>query len=191
MKLLTKLLFTFFSFLATSINAQQKPKTLQSMRGEYYLTGVMETACGFKLNADSTFQFYFSQGALDRYGTGKWSMKDGMLLLNTPHIPGKDFKLLKSTKTDSDSLTVKIIDSNSMLFNYMDCLVVTDKKEYPQSTDQDGIAVFPVKSADSILLQFRFCPEKISAFAIQDKTTNYFEFGIEKWLTDFSLKTLH
>ena len=40
----------------------------QSVAGEYYLNGVMETASGFRVNADSTFEFFFSQGALDRQG---------------------------------------------------------------------------------------------------------------------------
>jgi len=31
-----------------------------SITGAYYLKGVMETASGFKLNADSTFEFFFS-----------------------------------------------------------------------------------------------------------------------------------
>ena len=44
------------------------------MAGEYSLTGVMETASGIQLNKDSTFQFYFSYGALDREGQGKWSV---------------------------------------------------------------------------------------------------------------------
>ena len=45
--------------------------TIQStVAGEYYLQGVMETASGFKLNEDSTFQFFFMYGAMDRVGEG-------------------------------------------------------------------------------------------------------------------------
>ena len=31
----------------------------QNLAGVYNLVGVMETAAGFKLNEDSTFEFYF------------------------------------------------------------------------------------------------------------------------------------
>ena len=54
------------------MEAQQKTNTAI---GEYYLSGVMETASGFKLNPDSTFQFFFSYGALDRSGSGTWKQE--------------------------------------------------------------------------------------------------------------------
>ena len=57
-------------FIAHTMLAQSKTA---SPAGEYYLRGVMETAAGFKLNEDSTFQFFFSYGALDRQGRGKWT----------------------------------------------------------------------------------------------------------------------
>ena len=40
-----------------------------SLAGEYYLKAVMETASGFNPHSDSTFEFFFSYGALDRYGS--------------------------------------------------------------------------------------------------------------------------
>jgi hypothetical protein len=40
-----------------------------NITGVYNLRGVMEMASGFKLNNDSSFEFYFSYGALDRYGS--------------------------------------------------------------------------------------------------------------------------
>jgi hypothetical protein len=48
--------------LCYTINlSKMKAQTIFSSSpvGEYYLRGVMETACGFKLNEDSTFQFFF------------------------------------------------------------------------------------------------------------------------------------
>ena len=55
--------------------------------GEYYLRGVMETASGFKLNPDSSFQFFFSYGALDRMGSGKWTVRGNELILNSRPRP--------------------------------------------------------------------------------------------------------
>jgi hypothetical protein len=47
----------------------------KNIAGIYSLEGVMETSSAFQLNSDSGFEFYFSYGALDRHGSGKWSLK--------------------------------------------------------------------------------------------------------------------
>src|SRR4051794_35415749 len=60
-------LLLFFIGLTTNGQAQK------NMEGEFVLEGVREMACVFKLNSDSSFEFYFSYGALDRYGSGKWT----------------------------------------------------------------------------------------------------------------------
>jgi hypothetical protein len=41
--------------------------TAQTIAGEYFLTGVHETAAGFLIKDDSTFEYFYSEGALDRY----------------------------------------------------------------------------------------------------------------------------
>src|SRR5687768_17783125 len=66
------------------------------MHGEYYLRGVMETASGFKLNTDSTFEFFYTYGALDRYGSGTWKQVDNIVTFNSRTQPGRDFAILKS-----------------------------------------------------------------------------------------------
>jgi hypothetical protein len=40
--------------------------------GEYHLDGVMETGSGLRLNADGTFDWFFTYGALDLGARGKW-----------------------------------------------------------------------------------------------------------------------
>jgi hypothetical protein len=37
---------------------------------------------------------------------------------------------------------------------------------------------------DTILLQFRFCPERYSAFPIKDSSMNRFEFSFQPWVFD-------
>ncbi len=58
MKYTICLLLAFIS-LALNIYAQK------NITGEYALTGVMEAGSAFKLNDDSSFEFYFSYGALN------------------------------------------------------------------------------------------------------------------------------
>src|SRR5438477_12312076 len=81
--------FISLFFLNNSIMAQTNDLT-----GVYNLRGVMEMASGFKLNKDSSFEFYFSYGALDRYGSGKWSLINNKIVFNSKPYPGNDFKMV-------------------------------------------------------------------------------------------------
>ena len=66
-------------------------KHQENIAGAYYLQGVMETGSGFKLNKDSSFQFFYSYGALDRYGSGKWKLENHKIILNSKPYPGQRF----------------------------------------------------------------------------------------------------
>ncbi|RYF91726.1 MAG: hypothetical protein EOO00_07975 [Chitinophagaceae bacterium] len=88
-----KILFTLiFSLTMTLTQAQV-------LAGEYYLQNVMETGSGFKLNADSTFQFFFSQGALDRMAEGTWTSDGDSVIMQTRKRPLHDYALRSSKKT--------------------------------------------------------------------------------------------
>ena len=90
------------------MEAQQKTNTAI---GEYYLSGVMETASGFKLNPDSTFQFFFSYGALDRSGSGTWKQEGNNIIFNSK-AGTNGFALVNSNTVNNDRLTIKITDAN-------------------------------------------------------------------------------
>lgn len=91
------------------------------MTGEYYLQGVMETASRFKLNADSTFEFFFSYGALDRFGQGNWTVKDGRLKLNSRARPPKDFALKTSKKVAGQpGILVKMVDVPQQVMQFVE-----------------------------------------------------------------------
>lgn len=61
--------------------AQSKPESpaaapaaspAAALAGEYRLEGVMETGSGLRLQADGSFEWYFSYGALDLGARGTW-----------------------------------------------------------------------------------------------------------------------
>ena len=85
-------------------------QTLATIAGEYYLKGVMEMASGIKLNTDSSFEFFFSYGALDRSGAGKWSLKNNTIILNSPLPASQDFALVSNKTVNNDQLTIKILE---------------------------------------------------------------------------------
>ena len=101
-----------------------------TIAGEYSLTGVMETASGIVLNKDSTFQFYFSYGALDREGSGKWSVTGDHIILDSKPYPGKDFKLVSSSSIKNNFTVIKIEDTNTDLYQLVYCLVQTACRRY-------------------------------------------------------------
>src|SRR6476469_2728788 len=112
----------------------------QNIAGEYYLEGVRETASGFQLNEDSAFQFFYSYGALDRFGKGKWKMlNDSTIILNSDKRPPLDFKLEKQTSTAEKSITIQIDDKNKNILRYVQGFVKSGSVEKPFEVSTDGI----------------------------------------------------
>ena len=151
----------------------------QNIAGEYYLQGVMETASGFKLDEDSTFQFFFSYGALDRYGEGKWSISNNKIILNSKPYPGKDFKMVSSEKKNDYFITVRIQNSNPNVYRWVHCLVTTNEGDTLFDATRDGVIQLP-PTTDSIRIVSEFCSERISSFPVDNKF-NYFTFQFEPW----------
>lgn len=160
----------------------QEPTT--GIAGVYYLQGVMETASVLELKPDSSFTFFFSYGALDRFGSGKWSLQHDQIVLNSRVRPAVDFKLTSSEKKDDGFITVRISDNNEHLLRYVDCIVKTRSGEEQATTDREGIARFPKKEIDSILLLFTLCPDRYSSFPVTDKQQNDFTFRFEPWIVE-------
>jgi len=179
----TATLFFVFTSLMLNLNAQK------NITGEYYLQGVMETASGFKLNADSSFEFFFSYGALDRYGSGKWSKINDKIIFNSKPYPGKDFKMISSSHTNNNFITITIQDKNTMLLPFVYSFTGTLKEgEYPAKADSHGMIKLPASHADTLYLLFELVPERVSSFAIDTKTKNNFVFTFEPWAVEVFFK---
>ncbi len=149
-----------------------------SIPGTYYLTNIMEMASGFRLEADNSFQFFFSYGALDRYGKGTWVVKNGEIVLNSEAKPLHDFSLLKSEAVaDDDSITIQIVDKNKALISHVYAIVSAGGKRLEKLADADGRIQFPKQAVNSITLIFEFSAERSSTFSITNAEHNYFEFA--------------
>ena len=158
------------------MDAQQ---TQTVVPGIYYLERQMEMASGFKINADNTFEFFFTYGALDRFGKGKWEVKDHEIILNSTSKFTHDFELVK-TKTidDNDSITIQINTENEMIPKSFYAQIGTEGKMDGAPTDGKGLVKIPKREFDNIILMFEFSAERQSIFTITDKTANYFEFKL-------------
>jgi len=158
--------------------------------GEYYLRGVTEVGSGFLLKPDSTFQFFFSYGALDREGSGTWVLKDKWITFNSRKRPDHDFALNSSKKVDDNFITVRITDNNTLLLRYVYAKMEFTDTIMEGMTNEQGGVQFPKKEIKSLSLIFQFCPEKISVFDL-NKEHNYFEFRFEPWLAEYFFSDYH
>lgn len=147
-----------------------------SYAGEYYLTGVMETASGFRLNTDSSFDFFYSYGALDRSGKGSWSVQDSFIVLNSEGPNTDGFVLKNSRKVKSDILSIIIDDPNPFFKKYVHGFVSGKEREEEQQSDQDGILRFQAGAYDSLLMMMEFSSEKVFRFPLVGKEENEFTF---------------
>jgi hypothetical protein len=178
-----KLLTITLSFFMTTMTQTQTQTPVSSPVGEYYLRGVMETGSGFKLNEDSTFQFFFTYGALDRPAEGTWSVADKTVVFNTRKKPLHDYALVSSSQTKSDSITISLPGSRD-ISRYMHCIIKGGAQEQQGNFGAEETVSFKAQPVESIELLFEFCPEKTSVFKIDTKGHNYFEFRFEPWMME-------
>jgi len=172
-----------FMFSTQGLNAQNN-----SIAGEYSLTGVMETASGIQLNTDSTFGFYFSYGALDRYGSGKRTAHGDNIILDSRPYPGKDFKIVDSASIKNNFTTIKIEDPNTNLYRLVYCLVKRPGGDTLFNADEKGIILvqYPI---DTIHLLCELCTERMTSFAINHQKENSYTFHFEPWITEVFFKS--
>ena len=180
--MMQKLIFNLIllSFMTSAI-AQTE---VSSPAGEYYLRGVMETASGFKLNPDKSFEFFFSYGALDRMGKGNWSVEGDSLVLSSGGKPPDGFGLVGSKKTGDTMITIRISEENEIFLKSVYCIISGGGKTQESISDAKGMISFQPQEIDSIQLLFEFCPEKRSVFTIKGSADNSFEFRFEASMMD-------
>jgi hypothetical protein len=160
----------------------------QNIAGVYNLVGIMETAAGFKLNEDSTFEFYFSYGALDRYGSGTWSRQGDRVIFNSASWSGKDFKLLQSSTGKQNHVVFELKEKNTMLLPYVFFTIFNKGKQTQLKTNSHGMAESMVQPIDSIGVQFEFTPERMSVFKPSNPNHRYFSFAFEQWVAEVFFK---
>ena len=158
-------------------------RSIEKVAGIYYLQRVKETASGFKLNIDGTFQFFFTYGALDRFGLGNWTMTDETIILQSRPWGGKDFALINSD-ISGRGITIKITDKNPIFQKRVFASLKNGEDGSWLSPDTKGEMNFPGNEANVITLAFEFCPERFTFFPIENKEHNYFEFRLEPWIME-------
>ena len=161
------------------------------LAGEYYLQGVREMASGFMLKEDNTFQFFFSYGALDRHGSGRWEAKNDVLFFNSDSIPADGFVLVGSSKEDHPFINVQLEGNDPMTNAYTHVSLQEGAEGSWQNMNQRGEVQFPPQEVSRIALLFEFCPDQKTIIPV-NAAHNSFTFRInpsvaEVYFQNFSL----
>ncbi|MBV6440400.1 MAG: hypothetical protein DYG98_12800 [Haliscomenobacteraceae bacterium CHB4] len=183
----SKHLFLPFLLTALSLSAQTTP----DMTGEYYLTGEMEVASGFRFNADSTFDFFFIYGAVDRFGKGTWTQEGDTIILESPRKPEKDFILKESKKTSDNQVVVQISDPNEAILRFVRCRIKTADGILEAGSNENGRIAFTGNGVvEAISLVHELWPDRFSVFEPGNHGDNYFAFTIDPHIADVEFRRL-
>ncbi|MCO4294718.1 hypothetical protein NF867_17785 [Solitalea sp. MAHUQ-68] len=145
----------------------------QNLPGIYMLNGVMETAAGFKLNADSTFEYFFTYGAADKWGKGTWKIANNRLVLKSNHTqPSADFKLVQSLKTPDKFIIIRVADSLNQPYRYVACRL----NENEGSTDENGEVRYPLDTARFLQLYHPIYSLRLTTLTL-DSDKNSFQIA--------------
>ena len=128
--ILTTLLLIFLSLL---IHAQD-------VVGTYRLHGIHDMAAGFEFNKDSSFRFYYSYGAADRFAEGTYIITGNKIILKSNKEPGKDFTVAKQ-QSDTNGYIIKIIDPNIYLAKYVQAIIINGNEKNTFEPDDAGIII--------------------------------------------------
>lgn len=184
LKLDMKLYILIFSlFYAMSANTQD-------LTGEYFMEGQREMVSIIKINADSTFNFYFAYGAADRYSNGYWIREGGKLVLTTPVKSEPNFVLVTSKHAASKKFTVKITDANKQVLPFVSVYVKGQNTEMHERANGEGEVEFADADVDTIYLQHEIWLNEPVAVPVADKKKNYFEFRINPDIMNIDFKDI-
>jgi hypothetical protein len=171
-------IFTFPIFLMMPLN---NPGLVEAkdISGTYLLSGVPETAAGFRFMPDSTFEFFFSYGAMDRSASGTYTQKDNSLVLTGNKIPGKDFAITKSSKKGT-GITLQVNNPNEILKREIICVFYKEGQPELLYTDEKGMCNYP-GMADSIQLVHPLYPDENTVLlpSTFPASHNYIELSLE------------
>lgn len=144
--------------------------------GEYYLTGVMETGCGIKINADNSFEFFYSYGALDRHGYGTWKkISDTEIALNTDYGTQTPFTISHEETREWEGIKMGFPNYNKILLKETTIHVTGDQGEEEQVVGKQDLFHFNTNKAIEIIVTCLFYFDNPAKLKPADPSHNYFE----------------
>lgn len=166
---------------------------LNDLSGEYYLKGMMEMASAFVAQPDQTFQFYFTYGALDRYGSGTWAREGNQMVFNSVSPLQPPYRLVSSHRSEEDDVRISIVGEPAIFRRHTFCRLGNSADAEWIQMDESGEMIYQPQPVSSISLVLEFCSEKMATIPSPDPTHNTFVFEwsddiMEVYFRDFALR---
>lgn len=153
--------------------------------GEYNASR-QELATAFLLKPDSTFEFYFSYGALDRFGQGTFHVTPEQIIFTSDNQAKPDFSLVKESAS-GNAFTVQLQGTGDMT-EFFSVTAFHDGKAAEAPVEADGFARFPEAKYDSLNIAFQFAGEKHFSF-YPKPGTHQLLFDVEPSILNVSFAT--
>lgn len=164
--------FLFFILLAGFGQRHAQAQTAAKPAGEYMLSGVMETAAGFRIKEDKTFDYGFTYGAADKWGKGTWKTVGSKISLTSSHAqPSADFVLKKSDASNKAGILVKIADDKGNPYRYVECRLGGENGEM-LTTDEKGEVRFKGRGNGVLELYHPIYSLRLTQFNLKPGHTN-------------------
>ncbi len=177
---------TYFFMSLLMIHKNQVPA--QQINGEYRLQGKHEMVAAFNFHPDSTFEFYFIYGAVDRMAQGKYSIVNNNIHLAASKTPGRDFKTVK-TELRGEGSTIKVTDPNRILQSNVICMFIKGGTQEFETTDDNGVAHSPLADCDTISVMHALFPDAVTIIKSgSNAKENYFELSLNPSLAELSFQ---
>jgi hypothetical protein len=159
--------------------------------GIFYLNNMHESASGFNLRADSTFEFFFSSGALERYGDGRWSVtihatNDTLIHLHSLEEKGNALTVLQKATRKNGQLTLQLKNVSPLLYEHFSLVAFHQNDTAFTYADSRGTAIIDGDQYDSLQVICGLCPDY--RLSLPNEGSNYLEIGTEPWLFEIFFK---
>lgn len=105
-----------------------------------YVARMAETASALRLGADGRYEWFFSQGALDLAGAGRWTRSgaDRLLLTSDPPVVPPRTVFVASGRDSEPGLLVSIVDAEGKPAGFLDVVAEHGQGEPSHGFAQEG-----------------------------------------------------
>lgn len=174
-----KFISAFFLFCFFTI------QVFPQMSGVYRLAGVHEMASGFNFKPDSTFEFFYSYGAVDRFANGTYAVKNDTLLLYSDKKPGDDFEIIEQS-IKGKTYKVIVRDENAFLTQKVIAITYFGELKKIYEANEEGVIDINTKNCEKIFLQHELFPDEATLIKDELNANTYFEVKLKPTLQEVS-----
>lgn len=160
----------------------------QQIEGVYRMTGGHEMVAAFQFKKDSSFEFYFIYGAVDRKSSGRFTIHDRVIILHGDKVPGRDFTIVRQEKR-GEGTSIKISNPNPSLVRNVVGIFKKGTQEDDQYSNDKGDIHSNLNDCDSVYVIHTLFPDvPTSIKQNQGNRNNYFELTLNPSLAEISFK---